>query len=76
MTNTNALIQQSCSVFSKGTNATDGKSSLSQIYLFIQEFYFKNYLDDAKCVKNLLEAIGTCENEVAEDSMDVISNLN
>lgn len=54
MTNTAALIQQSCSVYSKGIYATD---------------------EDASYVKNLLESIGSCEGEIKEDMMDVVTAL-
>ena len=54
MTNTAALIQQSCSVFARGTHATR---------------------EDARSVQSLLEAIGTCEDEIAEDLMDAVTAL-
>jgi len=54
MTNTAALVQQSCSTFARGNAASE---------------------EDAEYVQNLLESIGTCENEVPEDMMDVITGL-
>jgi len=54
MTNTAALIQEGCSVYSKGEYATN---------------------DDAKFVSDMLESIGTCEGEIKENQMDVVTAL-
>lgn len=54
MPNITALIQQSVSVYARGSNASE---------------------QDGLLVKNLLESIGYCENEINEDLMDVVTAL-
>ena len=56
MTNINAFIQQSTSVFTLGKRA-------------------RSNADDAKSVRELLSVIGQCEDEIAEDLMDVFTAL-
>lgn len=54
MTNTAALIQEGCSVFSRGQFASD---------------------EDASFVNDMLKSIGTCEGEIKEDLMDIVTAL-
>lgn len=72
MTNITALIQQSCSVYTRGKNATKG---IKKIFLFFEQINIILIKEDGNFVKNLLEAIGTCENEVQEDLLDAVTGL-
>ena len=76
MTNMAALVLQGCSVFARGTYANNGlflTLVFNQCILFNIMFEIKK--DDVECVKTLLEAIGTCEGQVNEELMDVITAL-
>ena len=77
MTNTAAMIQKGCSVYSRGKYATDGnfKNFVSQVIWtrFFNKQYF--FVEDAVFVANLLESIGSSEGEVKEDLMDVVTAL-
>ena len=73
--NINCLVHKSCSVFSKGINATDGYWHFLLYFIFFLLINFFLFKADAEYVQNLLESIGTCDGEIEENLMDVFTAL-
>ncbi len=73
MPNVACLVNASCSVYSSGQCATDGKKT--KFYSINLEDYLFGNLDDRSIVNTIFSSVGSCEGEIDENLLNVVTAL-
>ncbi len=75
MPNIACLVNASCSVYSSGQSATNG---IKKMFYSIHSSFIKHFilhLDDRSTVNTIFSSIGTCDGEIDENLLNVVTAL-
>lgn len=73
MPNVACLVNASCSVYSSGINATSGNNRFSSEHRILKISF--DLLDDLQIVNKIFSSIGSCEGQIEENLLNVVTAL-